>query len=110
MRSLHSESSAALGFGFRCGFLGLRIARSSPSELQREFNLYLITTAPSVIYHLHMNEGTMIVMHNPADMPDVVKDHHIRQTMDQAMILVPMDHLGAVLKLCRGIAAAARSS
>ncbi len=99
--SFETESSAALGFGFRCGFLGLLHLEIITERLQREFNLDLITTAPSVIYQLFMNDGTMIEMHNPADMPDVVKIDHIKEPWIEATILVPDDHLGSVLKLCQ---------
>jgi len=99
--SFETESSAALGFGFRCGFLGLLHLEIITERLAREFNLDLITTAPSVIYHLHMTDGTRIEMHNPADMPDVVKIDHIEEPWIEATILVPDDHLGAVLKLCQ---------
>ncbi len=99
--SYETESSAALGFGFRCGFLGLLHLEIITERLEREFNLDLITTAPSVIYKLHMNDGTMIDMHNPADMPEVVKIKHIEEPWIEATILVPDDYLGAVLKLCQ---------
>jgi GTP-binding protein LepA len=99
--SFETESSAALGFGFRCGFLGLLHLEIITERLEREFNLDLITTAPSVIYHLHMNDGTLIEMHNPADMPDVVKIDHIEEPWIESTILVPDDYLGAVLKLCQ---------
>ena len=99
--SFETESSAALGFGFRCGFLGLLHLEIITERLQREFNLDLITTAPSVIYQLFMNDGTVIEMHNPADMPDVVKIDHIKEPWIEATILVPDEHLGSVLKLCQ---------
>ena len=99
--SFETESSAALGFGFRCGFLGLLHLEIITERLEREFNLDLITTAPSVIYHLHMKDGSVIEMHNPADMPDVVKIDHIEEPWIEATILVPDDYLGAVLKLCQ---------
>ncbi|HML30008.1 MAG TPA: translation elongation factor 4, partial [Hyphomicrobium sp.] len=99
--SFETESSAALGFGFRCGFLGLLHLEIITERLEREFNLDLITTAPSVIYHLHMNDGSMVEMHNPADMPEVVKIDHIEEPWIEATILVPDDYLGAVLKLCQ---------
>jgi GTP-binding protein LepA len=99
--SFETESSAALGFGFRCGFLGLLHLEIITERLVREFNLDLITTAPSVIYHLHMKDGSVIEMHNPADMPDVVKIDHIEEPWIEATILVPDDYLGAVLKLCQ---------
>lgn len=99
--SFETESSAALGFGFRCGFLGLLHLEIITERLEREFNLDLITTAPSVIYHLHMNDGSMIEMHNPADMPDPVRIDHIEEPWIEATILVPDEYLGAVLKLCQ---------
>jgi GTP-binding protein LepA len=99
--SFETESSAALGFGFRCGFLGLLHLEIITERLEREFNLDLITTTPSVIYHLHMTDGSMIEMHNPADMPDVVKIDHIEEPWIEATILVPDEYLGAVLKLCQ---------
>ncbi|MEM8987927.1 MAG: translation elongation factor 4, partial [Pseudomonadota bacterium] len=102
------ETSAALGFGFRCGFLGLLHLEIIRERIEREFNIDLITTAPSVIYHLHMTDGTMIELHNPADMPDPVKISHIEEPWIKATILVPDEYLGDVLKLCqdrRGIQA-----
>ncbi len=99
--SFEAESSAALGFGFRCGFLGLLHLEIITERLQREFDLDLITTAPSVIYHLHMNDGSMIEMHNPADMPDPVRIDHIEEPWIEATILVPDEYLGSVLKLCQ---------
>jgi GTP-binding protein LepA len=95
------ETSAALGFGFRCGFLGLLHLEIITERLEREFGMNLITTAPSVIYHVHMNDGTMIEMHNPADMPDQVKIDHLEEPWIEATIFVPDDYLGAVLKLCQ---------
>jgi GTP-binding protein LepA len=94
------ETSAALGFGFRCGFLGLLHLEIIRERLEREFNIDLITTAPSVIYQLHMTDGKVIEMHNPADMPDVMKIDHIEEPWIRATILVPDEYLGAVLKLC----------
>ncbi|HPG89158.1 MAG TPA: translation elongation factor 4, partial [Hyphomicrobium sp.] len=99
--SFETESSAALGFGFRCGFLGLLHLEIITERLAREFNLDLITTAPSVIYKLKMNDGEVIEMHNPADMPDVVRIDHIDEPWIEATILVPDEHLGSVLKLCQ---------
>ena len=95
-----TESSAALGFGFRCGFLGLLHLEIVRERLEREFNLDLITTAPSVIYHIYMNDGTMKELHNPADMPDVTYIDHIEEPWIKATILVPDEYLGSVLKLC----------
>src|ERR1700754_3570336 len=95
------ETSAALGFGFRCGFLGLLHLEIVRERLEREFNLELIATAPSVIYRLHMTDGTMKELHNPADMPDVARIAFIEEPWIKATILVPDEHLGAVLKLCQ---------
>ena len=95
-----TESSAALGFGFRCGFLGLLHLEIVRERLEREFNLDLITTAPSVIYKLYMNDGTVKELHNPADMPDVTYIDHIEEPWIKATILVPDEYLGSVLKLC----------
>ena len=94
------ETSAALGFGFRCGFLGLLHLEIVQERLEREFNLDLIATAPSVIYQLHMVDGTMKELHNPADMPDVTRIARIEEPWIKATILVPDEHLGSVLKLC----------
>jgi GTP-binding protein LepA len=95
-----TETSAALGFGFRCGFLGLLHLEIIRERLEREFSLELIATAPSVIYHIHLTNGTMKELHNPADMPDVVRIAAIDEPWIRATILVPDEHLGAVLKLC----------
>jgi GTP-binding protein LepA len=100
------ETSAALGFGFRCGFLGLLHLEIVQERLEREFNLDLITTAPSVVYKIHKTDGTMLEMHNPADMPDPVRIDHIEEPWIKATILVPDEFLGSILKLCeerRGI-------
>lgn len=95
------ETSAALGFGFRCGFLGLLHLEVIRDRLEREYGIDLVTTAPSVVYHLHMTDGTMREMHNPADMPDLVKLDRIEEPWIKATILVPDDYLGDVLKLCQ---------
>jgi GTP-binding protein LepA len=95
-----TESSAALGFGFRCGFLGLLHLEIIRERLEREFNLDLITTAPSVIYRIHLNNGTMQELHNPTDMPDVTYINFIEEPWIRATIFVPDEYLGAVLKLC----------
>ncbi len=95
-----TESSAALGFGFRCGFLGLLHLEIIRERLEREFNLDLIATAPSVIYRIHLTDGTMKELHNPADMPDPVRIAFIEEPWIKATIFVPDEHLGAVLKLC----------
>ncbi len=98
--SFETETSAALGFGFRCGFLGLLHLDIIRERLEREFNLALITTAPSVIYKIHLTNGELIELHNPADMPDVVRIEKIEEPWIKATILVPDEYLGAVLKLC----------
>lgn len=100
------ESSTALGFGYRCGFLGMLHLEIIQERLWREFDLELITTSPSVIYKIHMTNGEMIELHNPADMPDTVLVKSIEEPWIDATILVPDDYLGVVLKLCedkRGI-------
>ncbi|MEM9370112.1 MAG: translation elongation factor 4 [Pseudomonadota bacterium] len=99
--SAEMETSAALGFGFRCGFLGLLHLEVIRDRLEREYNIDLITTAPSVIYHIYMTDGEMRELHNPADMPDQVKIDHIEEPRIKATILVPDEFLGDVLKLCQ---------
>ncbi|MFZ5833888.1 MAG: translation elongation factor 4 [Pseudomonadota bacterium] len=94
------ESSAALGFGFRCGFLGLLHLEVITERLEREFNLELITTAPSVVYKVQLTDGSRIEVHNPVDMPDPVRIEHIEEPWITATILVPDEYLGAILKLC----------
>jgi GTP-binding protein LepA len=95
------ETSAALGFGFRCGFLGLLHLEIVQERLEREFNLNLIATAPSVIYKMRLTNGEEIEIHNPVDMPDVVRIAEIREPWIRATILTPDEHLGGVLKLCQ---------
>ncbi len=95
-----NENSAALGLGFRCGFLGLLHMEIIQERLGREFDLDLITTAPSVAYKIHLTNGTELMLHNPADMPDVTTIKFIEEPMVRATILVPDTYLGAVLKLC----------
>lgn len=99
--SFEMESSAALGFGFRCGFLGLLHLEIVQERLEREFNLDLIATAPSVVYEIALRDGTAIDLHNPADMPDVMKIEEIREPWIQAKILTPDEYLGGILKLCQ---------
>ncbi len=94
------EKSAALGQGFRCGFLGLLHMEIIEERLSREFDLDLITTAPSVVYKMHMTNGDLLELHNPADFPDVVRIASIEEPWVKATILVPDDYLGAVLQLC----------
>lgn len=94
------EKSAALGQGFRCGFLGLLHMEIIEERLSREFDLDLITTAPSVVYKMHMTNGDLVELHNPADFPDVVRIASIEEPWVKATILVPDDYLGAVLQLC----------
>ncbi len=99
--SYEMETSAALGFGFRCGFLGLLHLEIIQERLEREFNLDLIATAPSVIYKIALTDKSEIQLHNPADMPDVVKIAEIKEPWIRATILTPDDYLGAILKLCQ---------
>jgi GTP-binding protein LepA len=94
------ETSAALGFGFRCGFLGLLHLEIIQERLEREFDLDLITTAPSVIYRIHLTDGDVVALHNPVDMPDPVRIDHIEEPWIKATILVPDAYLGGVLALC----------
>jgi GTP-binding protein LepA len=95
------ETSAALGFGFRCGFLGLLHLEIIQERLQREFDLDLITTAPSVVYRVHQTNGRVLDLHNPADMPDPVKIDHMDEPWIKATIFVPDEYLGPVLALCQ---------
>ncbi len=99
--SYEMETSAALGFGFRCGFLGLLHLEIIQERLEREFNLDLIATAPSVIYKMDLRDSSQIEIHNPVDMPDVMKILEIQEPWIEATILTPDDYLGAVLKLCQ---------
>ena len=94
------ETSAALGFGFRCGFLGLLHLEIIQERLSREFDLDLIATAPSVVYHIHRTNGSMIELHNPVDMPDPSHIDHIEEPWIKASIMVPDEYLGSILALC----------
>ncbi|MFC0361116.1 translation elongation factor 4 [Enterococcus canintestini] len=93
------ETSQALGFGFRCGFLGLLHMDVIQERLEREFNLELITTAPSVIYHVNKTDGTQVVVDNPADFPDPVSIQNVEEPYVKAQIMVPNDYVGAVMEL-----------
>ena len=99
--SYEMETSAALGFGFRCGFLGLLHLEIIQERLEREFNLDLIATAPSVIYKINLRNGQEIEIHNPVDMPDPMQIEEINEPWIRATILTPDDYLGSVLKLCQ---------
>ncbi|WP_370273720.1 translation elongation factor 4 [Pseudooceanicola nitratireducens] len=99
--SYEMETSAALGFGFRCGFLGLLHLEVIRDRIEREYDIELITTAPSVIYHVYMRDGTMVELHNPADMPDLTNVDHLEEPRIKATIMVPDEYLGDVLKLCQ---------
>src|SRR6266513_4345417 len=94
------ETSAALGFGFRCGFLGLLHLEIVQERLEREFDLDLILTAPSVVYRVHLTNGRVLDLHNPADMPDPVRIDHLEEPWIKATVLVPDEYLGPVLALC----------
>ena len=99
--SFEMESSAALGFGFRCGFLGLLHLEVIRDRIEREYDIDLITTAPSVVYHIFMRDGKQVDLHNPSDMPDLTHVDHIEEPRIKATILVPDEYLGEVLKLCQ---------
>ncbi len=99
--SFEMETSAALGFGFRCGFLGLLHLEIVQERLAREFDLDLIATAPSVVYEITLTDGGMLHLHNPADMPDVVRIAHIAEPWIKATILTPDTYLGGILQLCQ---------
>ena len=102
-----AETSAALGFGFRCGFLGLLHLEIIQERLEREFDLDLITTAPSVVYKIHMTDGAVIELHNPADMPEPTQIDFIEEPWIKATIMVPDEHLG-VFSLCARNAGASK--
>lgn len=95
-----AETSAALGYGFRCGFLGLLHLEIIQERLEREFNLDLITTAPSVVYKIYLRNGELLELHNPSDMPDIMKIERIEEPWIRATIMVPDEYLGSVLTLC----------
>lgn len=95
------ESSQALGFGFRCGFLGLLHMDVVQERLEREFNLDLITTAPSVTYHVDLTDGTQLIVENPSEMPDASSIQHVSEPFVKANIMVPNEYVGAVMELCQ---------
>ena len=99
--SFEMESSAALGFGFRCGFLGLLHLEIIQERLEREFDLDLIATAPSVVYEIDLKSGEVVHLHNPADMPEIMSIEEIREPWIKATILTPDEYLGSILKLCQ---------
>ena len=99
--SYEMETSAALGFGFRCGFLGLLHLEIIQERLAREFDLDLIATAPSVVYRMNLTDGTTTELHNPADMPEMVKIASIEEPWIKATIMTPDDYLGGILQLCQ---------
>lgn len=99
--SFEAETSAALGFGFRCGFLGLLHLEIIQERLEREFNLDLVTTAPSVIYKIHMTDGREINLSNPSDLPDITTIKYMEEPMVKAEILLPSDYIGTIMELCQ---------
>lgn len=96
-----AEASQALGFGFRCGFLGLLHMDVIQERLEREYNLSLIATAPSVIYHAHLTDGTMVAVDNPALLPDIQRIHHLEEPFVKATIMLPKEYIGPVMELCQ---------
>ena len=96
------ETSAALGFGFRCGFLGLLHLEIIQERLEREYNLDLVTTAPSVIYHVYLSDGTMIELSNPNDLPDVTRIATMEEPIVKAQIILPTEYIGPIMELCQG--------
>ena len=97
------ETSAALGFGFRCGFLGLLHMDVIQERLEREYNLKLVTTAPSVVYKVHKTDGTILTIDNPAALPPTTEIKFIEEPTVKAMVIVPADYIGAVMELCKSM-------
>ncbi len=95
------ETSQALGFGFRCGFLGLLHMEIIVERLEREFNLAVITTSPSVIYKVVLNDGSEIMVQNPSNLPDPTLIHHIEEPIVKADIMIPKDYVGNIMELCQ---------
>ncbi len=95
------ETSIALGFGFRCGFLGLLHLEIIQERLEREYNLDLVTTAPSVVYHVHRTDGTMIELTNPSNLPDPTQIDYMEEPMVDAEIMVTSEYIGAIMDLCQ---------
>lgn len=96
-----AEASQALGFGFRCGFLGLLHMDVIQERLEREYNLALIATAPSVVYHAHLSDGSMVSVDNPALLPDIQRIHHLEEPYVKATIMLPKEYIGPVMELCQ---------
>ena len=99
--NFEAETSLALGFGFRCGFLGLLHLEIIQERIEREFNLDIVTTAPSVIYKIHMTDGTVQDLSNPADMPDLAKIEMMDEPIVKAQIMVPTEYIGSIMELCQ---------
>lgn len=96
-----AETSVALGFGFRCGFLGLLHLEIIQERLEREYNLDLVTTAPSVIYHIYLTDGTKLVLSNPSDFPDPTLIEHMEEPWVKAEIILPTEYIGTIMELCQ---------
>lgn len=95
------ETSQALGFGFRCGFLGLLHMDVVQERIEREYNINMIATSPSVVYHVYMNDGSMINVDNPSMLPEAQRIDHIEEPYVKATIMVPNDYVGAIMELCQ---------
>ena len=96
-----AETSQALGFGFRCGFLGLLHMDVVQERIEREYKIDLIATAPSVVYHAYLTDGSMMAIDNPSMLPDVQKIDHIEEPFVKASIMTPNDYVGAIMELCQ---------